>query len=163
MAGVIVYSLSLTRGLTSDPEEPAFMDLMSLSNADDRLDQQIDQGNEYRRLIQKLSGALGDATLSLREATDQLASVERAHDPQWLAYLQQAFPGCSDRECLGANLVTHALVGLRNQPDVAALRRDQLAREFLLTFGRELPVIHTAPGSALPTAGRVRNERLTTE
>jgi hypothetical protein len=139
MAAVVLYSVALSRGIAAEPGEPTVEELLVLNNVQEKMTQELDQGNQYRELMQKLSVQLAGGSVALADATAQIAVLERSHKPEWQRYLREAFPGCSDRECLAANLMTHTLAELRAEPDTAEVRKAQLAQEFRALFGHEPP------------------------
>ncbi len=141
VAGVVGYSVHLSGVLSSSGDEPTVQDLAALQDAGEHMNQQLAKAAEYRSAVRSLGDRITDGSLSLGEATSQLDRLERSHDAEWLHFLHRSFPGYSDRECLAANLVTHALAEMDAGPEAVAARKGQLAAQFRTAFGREMPTV----------------------
>jgi hypothetical protein len=115
VAVVVGYSLYLThfckhRPLDADPE------LAPIYAASSQLDRKIVAGREYQNVLRQLSQLLVSDQIDLAEAIDQLARTEKARDPEWIAHLQECYPGQPLSGCLAANLLQAAVASQLGDP-----------------------------------------------
>jgi hypothetical protein len=104
-----------------------------------RLDQALRHSQDYLGLMAQLRKELIAQRLRLTEAVEIIARLEEAKSTVRLQALRLYYPGCSDKECLAANLVEYTVGTLRDDPAAAEEVFQRLDQEFRSCFSSPIP------------------------
>lgn len=104
------------------------------------LERELAKCQGYHQLHEGLRAELAFRHCTLRQAVDCLAATAKGRDPKFLQKLHIFYPGCSDEECLAANLIESAvLTAAEHEPAAARRLSIRLGAEFRACFGTGLP------------------------
>jgi uncharacterized membrane protein YhaH (DUF805 family) len=140
MMPVVGYSVQLTWSIATGSDDEGLHQIFAMESQKLEHQRNLEISQEYRDEVNTLTEQLKEGSIALPDAAARLSESRRAHDPRWLDRLHDSFPGCSDEACLAANLVTHVLVALREEPTASAVCQEQMTREFRDAYDCELPL-----------------------
>jgi hypothetical protein len=132
---VVLYSCSLFGLLAQRPQKLMAEEFSRLEESNRCLDKRISTSRAFTSALAQLTQELVARRCRLAAAVDQIAGLDRARDAAWLQRLRLLYGVRSDRECLAANLIHHAVNSLEQNPSAAGRLADELEKEFQSAYG----------------------------
>lgn len=133
---VVGWSAALSVSLATRTSGLIDPELVSLMQHEDQIVRGIDIAATYRVSLTRLSKELSEDRVRLDDAVAELASTERANDPEWQATIFRLFPMPTFHQALAAHLGHHALTDVRL---TAPNRVSEVADRLTLAFHEAYP------------------------
>ncbi len=139
LAGVVVYSSALACWEQVPPSDDSAPEVLRIPQRGLWLDREVIKIRDYSALQKQLSEDLLKRRRGLSEAVEILGRSDSGRSPLWLGILRERYPGCSDEECLAANLITCTKEILTDHAGPADGLVCLLEAEFRANYGRPVP------------------------
>lgn len=138
-------------------------EIAALMREQERLDDTLRNGREYRALLQRLVEDLVVRRLALAEAASILRQSRTGSDEAWLNRLQGVYDCQSAQESLAANLLHHAVLSRKEVPSVARAIAAHLEADFRAAYGNSPPRSYERQLVSAERAGRDEHSEVSLE
>src|SRR5262249_52534692 len=115
-------------------------EIQEIVDSEDHLRSEVEKGDRYRDVLVAVTREVAADRLDLGTAGARLRETEKGRDSGWLDLLRVDHKDPRGGECLAANVITVAIVSVREQPDTARTVRERLVAEFQARYDCPFPV-----------------------